>query len=161
MNLWGDDSLTVRSRTTTEEFATDSFQNLLYSICRFREVTGKYPENIHVVSYSFKKNRFKEMHAGALIWPPDQFRFTGVDPPSYTGFNLNDAIAGEQKNAALPFAGDPYGCHTAALQEKRKQRNPFMRTPPYELTCPEIKSLLTWCGPEIYNEEDLPWQILS
>lgn len=29
---------TVRSRTMSEEFATDSFQNLLFSICRFHEI---------------------------------------------------------------------------------------------------------------------------
>jgi len=34
----------VRSRTVTEEFATDSFENLMFSICRFKEVTGSYPQ---------------------------------------------------------------------------------------------------------------------
>jgi len=69
MGLWNG---TVRARTTTEEFATDSFQNLLFSICRFREVTGIYPKKISVVSYTFKQYRFQEMHASSIIWPPDQ-----------------------------------------------------------------------------------------
>jgi hypothetical protein len=46
MNLWDEAKAfgtvaadTVRSRTMSEEFATDSFQNLLFSICRFYEIT--------------------------------------------------------------------------------------------------------------------------
>jgi len=155
MSLWNG---TVRARTTTEEFATDSFQNLLFSICRFREVTGIYPKKISVVSYTFKQYRFQEMHASSIIWPPDQFEYIGVDPEESTGFNLAAATDGERKNAAVPFETDPYGCHSDTLVKKRMQRNPFMRTPPYELTCSEMKNILTWCGPKIYNMEDLPWQ---
>ena len=40
----------VRQRTLTEEHARDSFENLLFSICRFRELTGVYPRNITVRS---------------------------------------------------------------------------------------------------------------
>jgi len=32
----------IRKRATTEEFAKDSYENLLYSICRYHEFTGKY-----------------------------------------------------------------------------------------------------------------------
>lgn len=38
----------VRSRALTEEHAKDSFENLLFSVCRFRELTGSYPQNITV-----------------------------------------------------------------------------------------------------------------
>ncbi|CAA3007203.1 uncharacterized protein C57A10.07-like [Olea europaea subsp. europaea] len=38
----------VRSRALTEEHARDSFENLLFSVCRFRELTGTYPQNITV-----------------------------------------------------------------------------------------------------------------
>jgi hypothetical protein len=38
----------VRWRTLTEEHARDSFENLLFSVCRFRELTGTYPYNITV-----------------------------------------------------------------------------------------------------------------
>ena len=62
MNLWPDNS-SVRARTSTEEFATDSFENLLFSICRFREITGSYPKEITVVSFSFKRRRFEMLHA--------------------------------------------------------------------------------------------------
>lgn len=38
----------VRWRALTEEHARDSFENLLFSVCRFRELTGSYPRNITV-----------------------------------------------------------------------------------------------------------------
>lgn len=160
MHLWDEGVAageSVRARTITEEFATDSYQNLLFSICRFKEITGRYPEKITTVSFTFKKRRFESMHASALLWPDDKFFYVGVDPDPSTGFNLSEAKKGEQKNAAKPFEGDPYGCHTNVLIEKRKGRNPFHRTPPYELTCPEMKELLQWCGPEIIPEVKVPW----
>ena len=47
--------LPVAHRTVTEEFALDSFQNVLFSLCRFREIVGRYPDKITVVSFTFKK----------------------------------------------------------------------------------------------------------
>jgi hypothetical protein len=44
----------VRERTYTEEYATDSYENLLYSVCRFHEVAGVYPKDITVISFTFK-----------------------------------------------------------------------------------------------------------
>lgn len=162
MNLWepqGNEksSSTVRARTTTEEFATDSFQNLLFSICRFKEVTGSYPKKITIVSFSFKKKRFVELHGPALRWPSHALEYIGYDPEESTGFNLERASEGELKSAALPFETDPYGCNSKVLQEKREGRNPFRRRPPYELTCSDMKSLLTWCGPELISEAQVPW----
>ena len=103
----------------------------MFSIARFREVTGYYPKKITVVSFSFKKHRFETLHVPALRWPTDRFAYVGVNPPASTGFNLRRSTEGELKNAAAPFEQDPYGCHSKVLQEKRKGRNPFRRTPPY------------------------------
>jgi len=164
MDLWnendngnGAESGGVRSRTVTEEFATDSFENLLFSICRFREVTGHYPQRFTTVSFSFKQNRFERLHSNALLWPSENFNFIGINPDASTGFDLAQATKGELENAARPFESDPYGCHTEVLQAKRKMRNPFSRTPPYELTCPEMKDLLKWCGPELISADKVPW----
>jgi hypothetical protein len=49
----------------TEEHARDSFENLLFSICRFYELTGNYPESITVVGFEFKKERFIKVHRAA------------------------------------------------------------------------------------------------
>lgn len=162
MNLWTEDIDTaeadVRSRTVSEEFAVDSFENLLFSICRFREVTGSYPEKITTVSFSFKRKRFETLHAAALQWPLESFKFIGIDPDATTGFNYEEAEKGELENAARPFESDPYGCHSGLLRSKREGRNPFKRTPPYELSCPEIRKLLKWCGPQFISIDDVPWK---
>jgi len=145
----------ARARAVTEDHAADSFLNLLYSICRFREVTGRYPQKITAVSYSFKQRRFSEVHRAALRFPKEDFSFLGVVPQS-TKFDLQKATEGESQNALTPYLSDPYGCNTDALSEKRKERNPFFRQPPYLLSCPEIAPLLQWCGPQIYQGY-LPW----
>lgn len=157
MDLWKGN---VRARTITEEFATDSFENLMFSLCRFYEVTGRYPARISMVSFTFKQRRFETLHAPALQWPSDKFSYIGVDPPASTGFDLAAATQGELENAARPFQTDPYGCHSAVLQEKRHQRNPFSRTPPYELSCPQMKELLHYCGPRPFPKSKLPWATL-
>eukprot|EP00934_Nitzschia_sp_Nitz4_P001881 Nitzschia sp. Nitz4//scaffold8_size234185//232841//234078//NITZ4_001308-RA/size234185-augustus-gene-0.283-mRNA-1//-1//CDS//3329559959//1881//frame0 len=156
MHLWPSAG-TVRARTTTEEFATDSFENLMFSICRFQEVTGRYPDKITVVSFTFKERRFKTLHAPALQWPSEKFSYVGVDPPASTGFNLQRSIVGERENAAAPFEQDPYGCHSEVLQKKRRERNPFHRTPPYTISCPDLSELLHYCGPDPFPVHKLPW----
>lgn len=132
----------------------------LFSICRFKEVTGSYPEKITVISFTFKQRRFETLHAPALQWPSTRFSYIGVDPPASTGFDLAASKEGELQNAAIPFQNDPYGCHSDVLQEKRRARNPFSRTPPYELTCPDMKALLHYCGPKPFPKTQVPWKNL-
>lgn len=55
MDLFG--MADVRHRAFTENFARDSLENLLFSICRFNELTSDYPETMTVVSYRFKEQR--------------------------------------------------------------------------------------------------------
>ncbi|KAL3932619.1 MAG: hypothetical protein SGBAC_010765 [Bacillariaceae sp.] len=156
MKLWPEGS-NVRSRTTTEEFALDSYQNLLFSICRFKEVTGSYPTHISMISFTFKRRRFEEVHARALQWPAGKFTFIGVNPPAYTGFDLDTSATGELQNSLQPYQEDPYGCGEV-LQKKRRERNPFYRTAPYPLSCPDLKPLLDWCGPDIIPLNMTPWE---
>jgi len=62
----------------------------------------------------------------------------------------------EYHEALTLFKSDPYGCHSQTLQDKRAGRNPFRRTVPYSLACPEIAPLLEYCQRTIYPEA-LPW----
>ena len=64
---------------TTEDDALDSYQNLLFSIARFHEYTGRWPSRITVVGYEFKRRRFTELHRAALRWPADRFEYVGID----------------------------------------------------------------------------------
>ena len=148
----------LQSRVFLEEFAKDSFENLLFSICRFKEVTKHYPTKITVVGFNFKSKRFTELHRSALSFPLNNFTYVGLHPQN-PAFNHKSAEAGEHV-AVLEFQTDPYGCH-AELLEKRVKRNPFSRSAPYVLSCPEIEPLFTWCEPTLFDKpESLPWNIV-
>ncbi|CAM9785804.1 unnamed protein product, partial [Phaeothamnion confervicola] len=88
---WG--SPHVRARAAAEEFARDSLENLMFSVCRFHEMTGHYPSRITVVGYSFKQRRFETAHRGALRFPRESFAYVGVVPDDGV-FDLNRAIEG-------------------------------------------------------------------
>lgn len=60
-------------------------------------------------------------------------------------------------SALEPYMADPYGCNpNGPLSGKREERNPFYRTPPYTVSCPEMGDLLGWCGPGLFDG-NLPW----
>ncbi len=139
----------VRSRATTEEFSLDSFENLLYGICRFREVTGGYPERIAAVGWKFKGARF-DLHRRALRFPEERFRYEGEnDPPT-----LAQNLPFEQARSLL-FERDPYGV-TPEAASKREARNASQRHHGYRQSCPELAALLEHRGPELFAGP-LPW----
>ncbi|CAA7259181.1 unnamed protein product [Cyclocybe aegerita] len=142
-------------RATTESYAMDSYQNLLFSIARFHEFTGHFPTKITVVGYEFKRPRFMELHRTALRWPEAKFEYLGVDPEHDSGTN---AVEGELQNGYLPYTQDKYGCHSTLL-DKRRQRNPYSRFHPYYASSPDLIPLLDWCpGDEsTLFEGPLPW----
>lgn len=136
-----------------EEYARDSFENLLFSLCRFYEVVGTYPSKVTIVGFPFKMERFY-LHLAALGFPAVNFVYAGVPLPIQ--FNEEPAVLGEA-GVRLTFQSDPYGC-SPSLRGKRKERNPYNRTPPYAHTCPAMTGLFEWCGPELYKDmELLPW----
>jgi len=159
---WGQSSgvegpeLSVAQRAVTEDFATDSFQNMMFSICRFHEVVGRYPERITVVGFTFKMHRFADLHREAIRFPVDRFNYIGIQPTVSSRFDLTKAELGEKLNSVTLFEADPYGCFTPVLLEKRLARNPFRRTNPYVLSCPSMRALLGWCNPWIFPHP-LPW----
>jgi hypothetical protein len=143
----------VCDRATTEEFARDSFENLLFGIARFRECTGHFPQSIEVVGWKFKRERF-DFHRQTIRWPSGDAHYTyhGVNDP----IDLARSLDGEARTLAA-FREDPFGTQ-GPLWSKRGGRNPFQQRPPYAETCPEIAGLLRH---ESANEGDfdgiLPW----
>ncbi|WFD03333.1 hypothetical protein MOBT1_002022 [Malassezia obtusa] len=132
-------------RMTTENFALDSFENLLFSIARFREYTGFYPEKVTVVGYKFKEKRFRDLHARALRWPLHKPTNDGSSRFTYVGIDdANRVNTIERDNAYDQFRQDLYGCHHRLL-EKRRKRNSARRLPPYSSTASEIAGLIDWC----------------
>ena len=57
----------ARARAYLEEQARDSFENVLVSICRFKELSD--PTQTTVVSVDFKRRRFQNLHRKALRFP--------------------------------------------------------------------------------------------
>ena len=180
-----EEQLDVRQRTVVESYARDSLENLLFSIARFRQVTGRYPKRFTVVGFDFKAERFTQLHRAALGIAPAAFAYEGLRPRPSSRFQYQEAAAGEAAHARQPFVGDPYGCRNPALVEKKKERDPFRRAGRlnnggfrgggtgvgdkkggvaggpgpgelYALAAPEIRGLLTWCGPGKYTDA-LPW----
>ena len=60
-------------RAISEEYARDSYENLLFSLCRFFEVTERYPDKITVIGFGFKERRFTDLHRRAVRFPKDRW----------------------------------------------------------------------------------------
>jgi hypothetical protein len=133
----------IEKRTYTEDFARDSFENLLFSICRGQEVTQRKVEYLTVVSFEFKKVRFY-LHALASHFSLYSMRFIGVDPVDST--ELYSARAGELSNALAPYQRDPYACFDKIIHDKRHQRNPQHHSHGYLESCPNLKEIFLACG---------------
>ena len=101
----------VFTRATTEDAALDSFQNVLFSIARFRELTGVYPTRITIVGHNFKRRRFEQLHRHALHWPKLHFTYEGV--PLGSEADEREAASGEVRTRSF-FLGlcisDPIFC---------------------------------------------------
>lgn len=90
MDLFG--GSTPFSRATTETYALDSYQNILFSIARFHEVTGRYPSQMTVVGYEMKRRRFEDLHRTAIRFPTAVFEYIGLEPPA----TADEAITARQ-----------------------------------------------------------------
>lgn len=146
--FWEFDS--VRSRSEIEDYARDSFENLLFGLCRFRELTGRYPARVFVVSWEFKRQRFL-MHCNALGYPVSQFTFVGTGRPE----DLATAERGEARVRRL-FSQDPMG-RRSALAAMRERRNPHRVSPPYRQTNPELEQLFSQTGSDQPIAKSTPW----
>ncbi|KAJ3988843.1 hypothetical protein F5890DRAFT_1402318 [Lentinula detonsa] len=140
-------------RATTENFALDSHQNLLFSIARFHEYTGAYPTKITVVGYEMKRKRFTDLHRVAVRWSKHQFEYIGIDSDDESTV----AQEGELRTYS-ETSQDMYHCHSQLLQ-KRMNRNYHRRYHPYHVSSPELSDLMEWCPTKasmLYNGI-LPW----
>ncbi|ORX34380.1 hypothetical protein BD324DRAFT_583273 [Kockovaella imperatae] len=143
------DPLPLNARTTTEEYALDSYENLLFALARFKEFTGRWPVKITVVGYGMKRRRFEQLHRAAIRFPLEHFDYVGIDDEGDT----TEHYAGELQYGFGPFVHNPSGCHPP-LSTKRLLRNPFIRYHPYHTSVPELSDLFEWCPPT--RSVDLP-----
>lgn len=147
----------LRNRTHIEPFSRDSFENILFSICRFKQLSGVYPQKMSVVSFEFKRARFENLHRRALRFPRKDFTFAGIDPPPAPGGMRGSYAARERASTIGPFSRDPYGCRERVLRDKRVLRNAAsLMFHPYPGGCEEIAPLFTYCGRTVFPGS-LPW----
>ena len=148
-------------RYELENWATDSFQNLLFSILRFRQVTGNYPRAVTVITHAFKEDRFLDLHAPAIKWPASRIRVQGLNPP-FTRDELRATQNSELERAFDLFASDPYGVQPS-LDSKRRARNwdyHHLKAVASEVE-DEVGELLVWDGGKTGREffpKKLPWE---
>ncbi len=139
----------VRERASTEEFSIDSFLNVIYGLCRYREITGSYPERTVAVGWKFKGPRF-DLHRAAVRYPATRFTYVGVNDPPRLAENIHFETVRRQG-----FVTDPYGTEPEPAA-KRRARNVFHRQHGYASSCPELAGLLGHAGPALYDGP-LPW----
>ncbi|MDX9788952.1 MAG: hypothetical protein RBT11_19415 [Desulfobacterales bacterium] len=123
----------VKARTKTEEFARDSYENLLFSWCLFRQEFRVNPEKVTVCGLMFKKARY-EHHAAVIRRDLDvgSFRFNYLsvnDPPEYV-LDAGSRL-GEMETMAA-FQADHHG-EGDFLDGTRKGRDKVLRPFAYQL----------------------------
>lgn len=109
-----------QGRVLLEEHATDSYQNLLFSILLFRQTTSSYPKEIRIITHAFKARRFLDLHSVAIRWPSNHIRVQGIDPVM-SREEYEDTLRGEVQFGYGPWREDPLGT-AELLHRKRKQR---------------------------------------
>ena len=143
----------VEERATTEEYARDSFENLLFSLHRFRQCTGRLPVRVLVCGFSFKSRRYelhwrtifdneedKKIRLAGLKLLDTQFSYIGVnDPPSYILQGPGGSEEGETKTCQ-DWESDPFGEYEP-LRIKELERDPYLHFNPYGLKRSKPKSL--------------------
>lgn len=155
----------ILERTYLEEYARDSFENVLFLFCRFFELYGAYPDHVKIMGFEFKRRRFVELHLETALEYVDceyignQPRPDKVDDKRRYFADLENS---EYSHAVRHFESDWYGVQ-CPLIDKRKARDPFGRQHSYADTNPTLAPLLRAIGgtnktsEEIRNMVDFPW----
>lgn len=149
-----DERDSLGARTAIENFSRDSFENLLFSICRFQQVVGRYPRHVSVISWAFKRERF-DLHRETVRFPRAQFHFEGFNEP----MGLPSALRGEAITLG-DFRKNPYGSD-GRLAEKRVARNPFHRQHGFR-ACPGLEKFFDFIDDPGNQRKEypqtLPWE---
>ncbi|KAL3482205.1 hypothetical protein BJX99DRAFT_83344 [Aspergillus californicus] len=157
-NTFGIDS----SRITAETLATDSYQNVLFSILHFRLHTGTYPSRVTVVTHEFKRERFVECHFPAIGLDPGRVGVVGINPPEEVT-PRRELVKGEEERGIGPWRRDRYGVG-AELAGKRMKRGwvaGMERTYFLDFGLEVVEELVCWDGGggnEVFPRlRELPW----
>jgi len=139
---------------------------VLFSLLRFRLLTGAYPSRITLVTHEFKRRRFLECHFPAVGWAPSRVDVVGINPPPEVT-SPESLVAGEERSGIGLWRGDRYGVG-AELAAKRKKRGwtAGMEEGVFVNVGlePVVERLVRWDGGASRNElfpemEQLPWNV--
>lgn len=109
-----------------EEFARDSFENILFSVCRFFQLNGKIPASICVCSMRSKEDRFRTI-CNELGFSDFSYKGKGEE-------NKGDRRLSEIK-------GNPFHRGTQ-FYKTRRSRDPWEKGNPYISINDEFKKML-------------------
>lgn len=166
-----DDAKELSLRVHVEEFARDSFENVIFLLCKFYEVHKQYPSHLTIVGFEFKRGRFLENHLKqALNWKlPENITYIGNAPNPKDLLEkeqeayFQDLYASEKRFAVDLFEQDWYGCKGKLLL-KKQSRNPFGQKHNYHESNPYLSAFLNKSSrSDLDNEvirdelEGLPW----
>lgn len=160
------------SAVLSETHATDSYQNVLFCLLRFRLHTGVYPQRITVVTHEFKRARFMECHfpalgllplSGSSKWADLRVFVRGINPPEEVT-PLTSLVRGEVARGIGLWRQDLYGTG-AHLASKRVRRGWQPGIEESVFPCAEledvVEELLRWdggAGNEWFPRlKELPW----
>ncbi|KAF9891910.1 hypothetical protein FE257_002873 [Aspergillus nanangensis] len=156
-----------------ETHATDSYQNVLFSLLRFRRHVGWYPAKVTVVTHEFKRKRFMECHFPAIGLLPvvaigednhPRVEVVGMNPPEEVT-SLESLVTGEEKRGIGLWQKDRYGVQSD-LAGKRVRRgwSQGMEDGLFVHVGlePVVEELVQWNGGQNGNEwfgklDQLPW----
>lgn len=109
-----------------DEYARDSFENILGGVHAFWELAGRFPDRVVIVGWAFKEERFRQ-HASALGISRSKIDYHGVNNPPEN--DLPGAERGEAATRAA-FLEDPFG-ERGDLAKKRLERDVLSRGVPF------------------------------
>ncbi|CAG84483.2 DEHA2A04752p [Debaryomyces hansenii CBS767] len=147
-------------RINTEEFARDSFENVLFSLCRYFELHEAYPEKITIVGFEFKRQRFLENHLKQALSFSRNVNYVGnaptpkdLDEEGQINY-FQDLEQQEYKHAVSHFEKDWYSIRSPLLDKKMK-RDPFSRYHGYCQSNPKLAKFLVAISDQENQEENL------
>eukprot|EP01066_Platyproteum_vivax_P012256 Platyproteum_vivax@DN5573_c0_g1_i2.p1 len=138
----------VEDRLFTEDFARDTFENLLFSLCRFRQLTGHYPKRLSVVTYFHKCGRVARYLA--LLRYPTPIKCLGA------GLIPSDKEMDIEVGLMAAKLKDLMGCNGDLA--KKHSRNPHFQVPPYPNLCPELSPIFNYCNQHHFRTIQFPWE---
>lgn len=155
--------------TLAETHATDSYQNVLFSLLRARLVTGVYPRRITVVTHEFKRSRFLECHFPAIGFAghnDDRVDLIGINPPEEVTPSAS-LVSGEEKSGIGLWRKDLYGVGPELMSKRRRRGWTEEREKSTFVNVglePVVERLVCWDG---WSREDqwfperelLPWNM--